>query len=243
MLSIRYTGDPKCEIIEETIMGIVAIFAISSSHGIGIKKAIEKIQRAEKTGIISEESNENSSENSDEDKGEGSEEPEIPKEKEENGIITIYVNPNGIFWIKEKGKEIKIEVEIENNEDKLTKEEVIRLCDSTEEDMHTTFEEIDRIIQELNGEKDKPSMIEEMEEGIIDKYNRTRKDKGKNKEIYEDEDMEIETEDPFEKDINTSGIHSPKTSESEKSEEIETTESESEEEPEEPENLKNQLWH
>ena len=67
-----------------------------------------------------------------------------PKEEiyiEENiEIITIYVNKYGIYQVIGTGKEFRIEVNEENTEARFEKDEVIELCESTEEEIEPIFE-------------------------------------------------------------------------------------------------------
>src|SRR5436309_15586687 len=92
--------------------------------------------------------------------------------------------------------------------------------------MNSVFEEIDRLVQKLNKRQEEITILEELENDIENTDNRKGKmEKGKEKEILEDEF------DEFENVINRSGFGHLKNSESKKeSQEIET-ESESEEEP------------
>src|SRR4051794_17383850 len=130
VLSMRYSKKPKYDIWEISLE-IVEILLVSREFGIGIKKAIERIGKEE---VNSEESTEIISDknNSDDETKEG--ESSKPKEKiheiEGNGVITIYVNRKGIFNITETGKEFKIEIDENNDEKRLSGNEVIKLCGS-----------------------------------------------------------------------------------------------------------------
>src|SRR5437763_4000996 len=126
-------------------------------------------------------------------------------------IITIYVNKYGIYQVIGTGKEFRIEVNEENTETRFEKDEVIELCESTEEEMEPIFEEIIEIMQKLNEEPER-IILEELEDDTLEIYN---KDKGKDKEMFEDNIDELENI------INTGGFSTPKTSESEKEFEIE----------------------
>src|SRR5437763_756710 len=132
---------------------IVEILAISSEFEVGIKEAIAKIKRRKEKGELSGESVENSPEgnspekgspkenNSDEEAIAGSSKPKEEIYIEENmEIITIYVNKYGIYQVTGMGKEFRIEVNEENTEARFEKDEVIELCESTEEEMELIFE-------------------------------------------------------------------------------------------------------
>src|SRR2546421_7931575 len=105
ILSMRYSKKPKYD-IWKILLEIVEILSVSREFGIGIKKAIERIEKEEEiseesTKIISDENNSN-----DETKeGESSKPKEEIYETKENGVITIYVNRKGPYYIhKEIGK-------------------------------------------------------------------------------------------------------------------------------------------
>src|SRR3954469_5996452 len=223
---MRYSKKPKYDIWKISLE-IVEILSVSREFGIGIKKAIERIRKEEEiseesTKIISDENN-----SDDEIKEGGSSEPkEEIHEMEENGVITIYVNRKGIFNVTGIGKEFRIEIDENNDEKRLSGNEVIELCDSTAKDMNSVFEEIDELIQKLNGEQEKTTLLEELEDDIKNIQDEKRKtDKGKGKEILED------NLDKFENIINRGGFDLSKTSESEKESQESESESESEEEP------------
>src|SRR3954454_22399783 len=226
VLSMRYSKKPKYDIWEISLE-IVEILSVSREFGIGIKKAIERIGKEE---VISEESTkiilkENNSD--DEIKEGGSSEPKEEIHKmEENGVITIYVNRKGIFNITGTEKEFRIEIDENNDKKRLSGNEVIELCGSTAKDMNSVFEEMDELIQKLNEKQEKTTLLEELEDDIKNTQDEKRKtDKGKGKEILEDEF------DEFENIINRSGFDLSKTSESEKESQESESESESEEEP------------
>src|SRR6266487_2911012 len=199
-LSIRYNKKPKYDIWEMSVK-IVEILAISSEFEIGIKEAIAKIKRRKEKGELSGESIENSPEENSPEKGspkENNSDEEViagsskPKEEiyiEENiEIITIYVNKYGIYQITGTGKEFRIEVNEENTEARFEKDEVIELCESTEEKMELIFEEIIEIMRKLNEEPER-TILEELEDDTLEMYN---KDKGKDKEAFEDNIDELE---------------------------------------------------
>src|SRR5205823_14760949 len=105
---------------------------------------------------------------------------------------------------------------------------VVELCSSTVKDMNSVFEEIDELIWKLNEEQREITLLEELEDDIRNTHDEKGKtDKGKEKEILEDDF------DEFENIINKGGFDPSKTLESEKEFEKESQESESESEPEE----------
>ena len=92
--------------------------------------------------------------------------------------------------------------------------------------MNSVFEEIDELVRKLNEEQEKTTLLEELEDDIENIQDEKRKtDKGKEKEILED------NFDEFENIINKGGFDLSKTSESEKESQESESESESEEEP------------
>src|SRR5436305_14085083 len=223
---MRYSKKPKYDIWEISLE-IVEILSVSREFEIGIRKAIERIGKEEEiseesTKIISDENNSN-----DETKeGESSKPEEEVYEMEENGVITIYVNRKGIFNITEIGKEFRIEIDENNDKKRLSGNEVIELCGSTKEDMNSVFKEIDRLVQKLNERQEEITILEELENDIENTDNRKGKtEKGKEKEILEDEF------DEFENVINRSGFGPLKNSKSKKESQELKTESESEKEP------------
>src|SRR5947199_6052035 len=135
VLSIRYSKKPKYDIWEISLE-IVEILSINKEFGIEIKKAIERIGKEE---VISEESTKTISDkdNSDDEIKEGgsSKPKEEIYEMEENDVITIYVNRKGIFNITGTEKEFRIEIDENNDEERLSGNEVVELCGSMEEDM------------------------------------------------------------------------------------------------------------
>src|SRR5439155_5977329 len=146
-------------------------------------------------------------------------------EMEENEVITIYVNRKGIFNVTGTGKEFRIEIDENNDKKGLSGNEVIELCDSTAKDMNSVFEEIDELIQKLNEEQEKTTLLEELKDDIENTQDEKGKmDKGKGKEILEDNFNE------FENIINRNGFNLSKTSESEKESQESESESESEKE-------------
>ena len=206
-LSIRYNKKPKYDIWEISLE-IIKILSVSRKFGIGIKKTIEKLGKEK---VISE--------------GESSR-PKKEIHEKDSEVITIYVNKKGIFNITKTGKEFRIEIDENNDEKRISGNEVIELCGSTKEDMNSVFEEIDKLVQELNERQEEITILEELENDIENTDNRKGKtEKGKEKEILEDEF------DEFENVINRSGFGPLKNSESKKESQELETESESEEEP------------
>src|SRR5256885_12747078 len=168
-LSIRYNKKPKYDIWEISLE-IIKILSVSRKFGIGIKKTIEKL---EKEKVISE--------------GESSR-PKKEIHEKDSEVITIYVNRKGIFNITETGKEFRIEIDENNDKKRLSGNEVIELCGSTAKDMNSVFEEIDELIRKLNEEREKTTLLEELENDIENTQDEKRKtDKGKGKEILEDD--------------------------------------------------------
>src|SRR5436305_1470191 len=111
--------------------------------------------------------------------GESSKPKEEIYEKEEDGVITIYVNRKGIFNITGTGKEFRIEIDENNDEERLSGNEEVELCDSTEEDMNLVCEEIDGLIWKLNEEQREITLLKELEDDIRNTYNeKGKKDKG-----------------------------------------------------------------
>src|SRR2546429_9019647 len=226
VLSMRYSKKPKYD-IWEILLEIVKILSVSREFEIGIRKAIERVGKEEEiseesTKIISDENNLD-----DETKERKSSKPEEEiHEMEENGVITLYVNKKGIFNITGTEKEFRIEIDKNNDEKRLLGKEVIELCGSTAKDMNSVFEEIDELIQKLNEEQEKITLLKELEDDIKNTQDEKRKtDKGKGKEILEDNFNE------FENFINRGSFDLSKTSESEKESQESESESESEEEP------------
>src|SRR5947199_9129788 len=171
ILSMRYDKKPRYDIWKISLE-IVEILSVSKKFGIGIKRAIERIGKEEviseeSTKIISDKNNSN-----DEIKEGGSSKP---KEEihgiEENGVITIYVNRKGIFNITGTEKEFRIEIDENNDKKRLSENEVIELCGSIAKDMNSVFEEIDELVQKLNEEQEKTTLLKELEDNIENKYN------------------------------------------------------------------------
>src|SRR5437764_14253631 len=94
---------------------------------------------------------------------------------EEDGVITIYVNKKGIFNIAGTGKGFRIEIDKNNDEERLSGNEVVELCGSTAEDMNTVFEEIDELIRKLNEEQREITLLEELEDEIEDTHEKKEK--------------------------------------------------------------------
>src|SRR5436190_23062256 len=93
--------------------------------------------------------------------------------------------------------------------------------------MNSVYEEIDELIRKLNEEQKKTTLLEELEDDIRNTHEKKEEtDKGKEKEILEDDF------DKFENIINKGGFDPSKTLESEKESEKESQEFESEPEEE-----------
>src|SRR5256714_7178001 len=125
VLSMRYNKKPKYNIWEISLE-IVEIFSVSREFEIGIRKAIKRIGKEEE---ISEESikiilDENNS-NDETKEGESSKPEEEIHEMEEKGVITIYVNRKEIFNVTGTEKEFRIEIDENNDEKRLSGNEVI----------------------------------------------------------------------------------------------------------------------
>src|SRR6266496_5672389 len=176
---MRYSKKPKYDIWEISLE-ILKILSVSREFGIGIKKAIERIRKekeisGESVKIISDENKLD-----DETKeGESSELKEEIYEIEKDGVITIYVNKKGIFNITGTGKEFRIEIDENNDEERLSGNEVVELCSSTVEDMNSVFEEIDELIRKLNEEQNeeqkKITLLEELEDDIRNTHEKRKK--------------------------------------------------------------------
>src|SRR2546421_1577581 len=137
VLSMKYSKKPKYDIWKISLE-ILEILSVSREFGIGIKKAIERIGKEKE---ISEESikiisDENKSDDETKE-GESSKPKEEIYETKENGVITIYVNRKGIFNITGTGKEFRIEIDKNNDGERLSGNEVVELCGSTAEDMNS----------------------------------------------------------------------------------------------------------
>src|SRR6266480_4191346 len=171
-LSIRYNKKPKYDIWEISLE-IIKILSVSRKFRIGIKKTIEKL---EKEKVISE--------------GESSR-PKKEIHEKDSEVITIYVNKKGIFNITGTGKEFRIEIDENNDEKRISGNEVIELCGSTKEDMNSVFEEIDKLVQELN-ERQKEILEDEFDE-FENVINRSGFGPLKNSESKK-ESQELETE-------------------------------------------------
>src|SRR5436305_1060035 len=175
VLSMRYSKKPKYDIWKISLE-IVEILSVSRKFAISIRKAIERIGKEEEvseesTKIISDENN-----SDDETKERESSKPEEEvHEMEENGVITIYMNRKGIFNITGTGKEFRIEIDENNDKKRLSGNEVIELCGSTTKDMNSVFEEIDELIQKLNEEQEKITLLKELEDDIENTQDEKRK--------------------------------------------------------------------
>src|SRR5256714_7795600 len=181
VLSMRYSKKPKYDIWKISLE-IVEMLLVSREFGIGIKKAIERIGKEE---VISEESTkiilDKNNSNDETKEGESSKPKEEIYEMEENGVITIYMNRKGIFNITGTEKEFRIEIDKNNDEKRLSGNEVIELCDSTAKDMNSVFEEIDELVWKLNEEQEKTTLLKELEDDIKNTMKREKQIKGREK--------------------------------------------------------------
>src|SRR5437764_894091 len=208
--SMRYDKSPEkmTKEIIETVLGMIAASNKFTKKG----KAARDLYREYLTSGTEGSSTDNRSglEKAEKDMSEESRKPETYDRKEDDGIITIHVNKDGIFRVTGTGKEIKIRVDTEDFGNKLSGKEVTELCNKTEEEMEPVFKEIDRIIRELWKEKDEITLLEELKNNTEETYN--KKEKGR--ETYENEITEFE--DPVENIINMGDFGIPKISDSKK---------------------------
>src|SRR5213082_3551826 len=208
--SMRYDKSPEKmtkEIIEKVLGMITAINKITKK-GKAARDLYREYLTSGTEGYNTD--NRSGSEKTEKNMNEGSGKPETYDRKENDEIITIYVNKDGIFRVSGTGKEIKIRVDTEDFGNKLSGKEVTELCNKTEEEMEPVFEEIDKIIRELWEEKEEITLLEELKNNTKETYNK----KGKGRETYEDEITEFE--DPVENIINMGDFGIPKTSDSKK---------------------------
>src|SRR5437667_9562228 len=235
--SMRYDKSPEkmTKEILETVLEMIAASNKFTKKGKAARDLYREYLTSGTEGYNTD--NRSSSEKTEKEMSEGSGKPETYDKKEDEEIITIYVNKDGIFRVIGSGKEIRIRVDTEDFGNKLSGKEVTELCNKTEEEMEPVFEEIDRIIRELWEEKDEMTLLEELENNTEETDNK----KGKGREIYEDEITEFE--DPIENIINMGDFGIPKTSDSEKGSEkqFEDSEKDSEEEFEESEEESQEL--
>src|SRR5947207_400929 len=239
--SMRYDKSPEkiTKEVIETVLGMIAASKKFTKKGKAARDLYREYLDSRTEGYSTD--NKSSSEKTEKEMSEGSGKPETYDRKENNDIITIYVNRDGIFRVTGTGKEIKIRVDTEDFGNKLSGKEVTELCNKTEEEMEPVFEEIDRIIRELWEEKEETTLLEELKNNTEETYNK----KGKGRETYEDEITEFE--DPVENIINMGDFGIPKTSgldldsdlDSEKDSEKEFEESEEESQELESEEVEN----
>src|SRR5437667_5540632 len=220
--SMRYDKSPEkmTKEILETVLEMIAASNKFTKKGKAARDLYREYLTSGTEGYNTD--NRSGSEKTEKEMSEGSGKPETYDKKEDEEIITIYVNKDGIFRVIGSGKEIRIRVDTEDFGNKLSGKEVTELCNKTEEEMEPVFEEIDRIIRELWEEKDEMTLLEELENNTEETDNR----KGKGRETYEDEITEFE--DPVENIINMGDFGIPKTSGSKK--QFEDSEEDSEEE-------------
>jgi len=204
--SMRYDKSPEkmTKEIIETVLGMIAASNKFTKKGKAARDLYREYLTSGTEGYNTD--NRSGSEKTEKEMSEGSGKPETYDRKENDDIITIYVNKDGIFRVTGTGKEIKIRVDTEDFGNKLSGKEVTELCNKTEEEMEPVFEEIDRIIRELWEEKEETTLLEELKNNMEETYNK----KGKGRETYEDEITEFE--DPVENIINMGDFGIPKTS-------------------------------
>src|SRR3989441_1515858 len=207
---MRYDKSPEkvTKEIIETVLGMIAASNKFTKKGKAARDLYKEYLTSGSEGYSTD--NRSGSEKAEKDMSEESRKPETYDRKENDDIITIHVNRDGIFRVAGTGKEIKIRVDIEDFGNKLSGKEVTELCNKTEEEMKPVFEEIDRIIRELWEEKEETTLLEELKNNTEETYN--KKEKGR--ETYEDEITEFE--DPVENIINMGDFGIPKRSDSKK---------------------------
>src|SRR2546430_663477 len=231
--SMRYDKSPEkmTKEIIETVLGMIAASNKFTKKGKAARDLYREYLTSGSEGYNTD--NRSGSAKVEKDTNEESGKPETYDREEDDDIITIYVNSDGIFRVTGTGKEIRIRVDTEDFGNKLSGKEVTELCNKTEEEMEPVFEEIDRIIRELWEEKDEITLLEELKNNTEETYNK----KGKGRETYEDEITEFE--DPVENIINMGDFGIPKTSDSEKDSEKGFGESEEESQELESEEIEN----
>src|SRR5436305_1005875 len=204
--SMRYDKSPEkmTKEILETVLEMIAASNKFTKKGKAARDLYREYLTSGTEGYNTD--NRSSSEKTEKEMSEGSGKPETYDKKEDEEIITIHVNRDGIFRVTGSGKEIKIRVDTEDFGNKLSGKEVTELCNKTEEEMEPVFEEIDRIIRELWEEKEETTLLEKLKNNTKETYNK----KGKGRETYEDEITEFE--DPVENIINMGDFGIPKTS-------------------------------
>src|SRR3989441_6636513 len=230
---MRYDKSPEkvTKEIIETVLGMIAASNKFTKKGKAARDLYKEYLTSGSEGYSTD--NRSGSEKIEKDMIEESGKPETYDRKEDDDIITIYVNSGGIFRVTGTGKEVRIRVDTEDFGNKLSGREVTELCNKTEEEMEPVFEEVDKIIRELWEEKDEITLLEELKNNTEETYNK----KGKGRETYEDEITEFE--DPVENVINMGDFGIPKTSDSEKDSEREFEESEEESQELESEEVEN----
>src|SRR5436190_7837113 len=147
--SMRYDKSPErmTKEIIETVLGIIAASNKFTKKGKAARELYREYLTSGSEGYSTD--NRGGSEKIDKDMSEESGKPEIYERKEDDDIITIYVNRDRSFRVTGTGKEIRIKVDTEDFGNKLSGREVTELCNKTKEEMEPVFEEIDRIIREL----------------------------------------------------------------------------------------------
>src|SRR3989441_4813501 len=207
---MRYDKSPEkvTKEIIETVLGMIAASNKFTKKGKAARDLYKEYLTSGSEGYSTD--NRSGSEKIEKDMIEESGKPETYDRKEDDDIITIYVNSEGIFRVTGTGREIRIRVDTEDFGNKLSGREVTELCNKTEEEMEPVFEEVDKIIRELWEEKEETTLLEELKNNTEETYNK----KGKDRETYEDEITEFE--DPVENIINMGDFGIPKTSDSKK---------------------------
>src|SRR5437763_4280611 len=225
--SMRYDKSPEkmTKEIIETVLGMIAASNKFTKKGKAARNLYREYLTSGTEGYNTD--NKSGSEKAEKDMSEESGKPETFDRKENDDIITIYVNRDGIFRVAGTGKEIRIRVDTEDFGNKLSGKEVTELCNKTEEEMEPVFKEIDRIIRELWEEKEETTLLEELKNNTEETYN--KKEKGR--ETYEEKITEFE--DPVENIINMGDFGVPKTSDLDLDSDSEKGFGESEEESQE----------
>src|SRR5436190_18502545 len=143
--SMRYDKSPEkmTKEIIETVLGMIAASNKFTKKGKAARELYREYLTSGSEGYSTD--NRGGSEKIDKDMSEESGKPEIYERKEDDDIITIYVNRDRSFRVTGTGKEIRIKVDTEDFGNKLSGREVTELCNKTKEEMEPVFEEIDRI--------------------------------------------------------------------------------------------------
>src|SRR5437667_6646251 len=126
--SMRYDRSPEkmTKEIIETVLGMIAASNKFTKKGKAAKELYREYLTSGSEGYNTE--NRSGSEKMEKDMSEESGKPETYDRKEDDDIITIYVNSEGIFRVTGTGKEIRIKVDTEDFGNKLSGKEVTELC-------------------------------------------------------------------------------------------------------------------